>query len=99
MMDDCRKLAPATRQVHLRQLAFKDRILQMVAEIAHGVVNRAQPLFIANVVADKIRSAHCYSAVRANMPNPQCRPEPMDKGPATGCSNRRRRWTAVRDWR
>ena len=48
----------ASYEISGSELAFEDRVLEMVAEIAHGLVHGPKPLVIANVVADEVGIAH-----------------------------------------
>ena len=45
-------------QIDRRELALEDRVLQMVAEIAHGLEDFAQPLIVADIVADEKSISH-----------------------------------------
>ncbi len=60
---------PALRQVRSRKLAFENGILQMVAVPAHGLKHLAQPLVVADVVADQVGGAHGYSP--RELPQPE----------------------------
>src|SRR5947199_9010572 len=93
MVDDCGKLGLAARQVHVRQLALKDGVLQVVAKITHGVVDGAQSLLVADVVTDQIGGAHSYngspcseefgSYEGTNNPIPKWAECPRHRGPET----------------
>ena len=58
VLDDLRERVAATSQVNRGELALEDRVLQMVAEVAHGFVDLAEALVIADVVADEESVAH-----------------------------------------
>src|SRR5207245_5631024 len=47
---DFAQLSTATRQVHRRQLAFEDRVLEVVPVVPHRLVDLSQPLLLATVV-------------------------------------------------
>jgi hypothetical protein len=65
MFDDFAERMAAAGQVDPRKLAFKDRVLQVIAEVTHGFEDLAQPLVIGDVIADEIRVAHgCRSRER-----------------------------------
>lgn len=46
------------REVDRSELALEDGILQVHAEIAHGVVNLAQAFGVADVVGDEVGVSH-----------------------------------------
>ena len=52
MVDDLCQLPSAPRQVAARQLALEDRILEMVAEPAHGLKDSVEAIVVADVAAD-----------------------------------------------
>ena len=52
------QLPSAPRQVAARQLALEDRILEMIAEPAHGLKDSAEALVVGDVVADQIGGSH-----------------------------------------
>src|SRR5579872_5024887 len=58
VMDDRRQLRPQPSQIGRRKLALEHRILKMVPIAAHGLVNLAQPLVIADVITNEVRGAH-----------------------------------------
>ncbi len=57
-MDDLRKLGAEPDEIHARELAFEDGILEMIAEAAEDLENFAQAPVVADVVRDKIRISH-----------------------------------------
>src|ERR1017187_1916458 len=67
MVDDRRQFRTAPRQVRRRQLAFEDRILQMVPVPTHRLKDLAQTFVIANVVADQIGKAHAQRTAFAGV--------------------------------
>jgi hypothetical protein len=58
MIDDRVKVCPAFRQIHRRHLTLKYRILEMIPIGSHFLEHHAQPLFVADVVADQVAHAH-----------------------------------------
>ncbi len=54
---------PALGQVGRRELALEDRVLQVVAEIPHGLKDLTEPLVVGDVVADENRISHGGSPV------------------------------------
>src|SRR5688572_793711 len=54
VVNDLAELVPAANQVDRGELAFEDRVLQVIAEAAHGLVDFAEALVVADVVADEI---------------------------------------------
>ena len=50
MVDDFGQAVPATRQIRLRQLALEHRVLEVIAEPTHDLVNLGKPLVLADVV-------------------------------------------------
>jgi hypothetical protein len=58
MVDYFAEGVAAADEIGRRELAFKDGILEMIAEIAHGLIHGAQPLVVTDVVANEIRIAH-----------------------------------------
>src|SRR6266404_5996220 len=58
VIDNRRQVRAAPRQVAPRQLAFEDRVLQMVTIPAHNLKHLAPALVVADVVADQIGGAH-----------------------------------------
>jgi hypothetical protein len=53
VLDDFAKRVAASGEIDRRELTLEDRVLQMVAEVAHGLKDLAQPLVIADIVADE----------------------------------------------
>jgi len=58
VVDDVGKLGAATDQIRLSQLAFKNRILKMIAVPAHGLEDLAQAFVVADVVTDQVGLPH-----------------------------------------
>lgn len=58
MVDDLPEGVAAANQVSWRELALEDRILEMVAEVAHRFEDAPESLVIADVVAYEISIAH-----------------------------------------
>lgn len=69
-MNDLAQLGAAARQIHRRELALEDGILEVIAKVTHRLKDLAQALFVADVVADEIGLAHCVYLDRIN-PIPQ----------------------------
>jgi hypothetical protein len=61
MVDDPRQIRPTPRQIRRRKLTFEHGVLQMVPVPAHRLKDFAQPLVVADVVADQVRSTHKIS--------------------------------------
>src|ERR1700687_5511517 len=57
VIDDHRELVSAPGQISLGELAFEHRVLQVVAEPAHDLVDLGEPLVLADVVRDEERGA------------------------------------------
>ena len=73
VMNDLGQFGSALNQLALAELAFKHAVLQMIAPVAHRLINFAKPLGITNVVGNDIRVSHdvrladkCAKAVRGN---------------------------------
>src|SRR5581483_8192259 len=60
VVDELTQSFAATDQVCRRELAFEDRILQVIPETAHGLEHLLQAFLIADVVTDEIGSAHPF---------------------------------------
>jgi len=58
VLDDLPEHIPAAGEIGGRQLAFEDRILQMIAEVPHRFVDPAEAFVVADVVANKIGISH-----------------------------------------
>jgi hypothetical protein len=58
MLDDFRERMPTSGQIDRRELALEDRVLQMVAEVAHGLEDLAEAFVVADVVANEKSVAH-----------------------------------------
>ncbi len=58
MMDDGAELSPKPHQIGGRELAFENRILQVVAVSAHGLEDLPQSLVVGDVVADEKGFTH-----------------------------------------
>jgi hypothetical protein len=54
VVDDLAEHMPAAHQIGWRELALEDRVLQMVAEVAHRLVDRLQAFVLADVVTDEV---------------------------------------------
>jgi len=74
MINDLAERMAAAHQVGRCELALEDGVLKMVTEVAHRFEHLAEPLFVADVVADEIGVAHIaaslYSLIAANNPRP-----------------------------
>lgn len=66
MIDDASQIRPAAHQILSRELAFENRVLQMIPVVAHSLKDFAQALVIADVVADQIGVAHRFTRTRAS---------------------------------
>jgi len=64
VLDDLGERMPALGQIDRRELALEDRVLQVVAEIPHGLEDLAKPLVVADVVADKVGVSHGRGSTR-----------------------------------
>jgi molybdopterin-binding protein len=94
VVDDLRQEVPAARQVRCRELALEDRVLQVVAEPAHGLVDLREPAVVADVVADQVRVPHlsCIGRSRQTLrvrPHAKARP-PAATGLIVALSGRNR---------
>ena len=58
MVDDLGEQVAAPGQVGLRELAFEDRLLQMIAKPAHRLMDFGEALVVADVVTDEIGLPH-----------------------------------------
>jgi hypothetical protein len=58
MVDYFAEGVAAADEIGRGKLALEDGILEMVTEIAHGLVDGAQALVVADVVTDEIGIAH-----------------------------------------
>lgn len=58
VIDNLLEVGPAFRHVDRRHLAFEHRILDVIPVRTHLLEYEAQPLFIANVVADQVSCTH-----------------------------------------
>jgi hypothetical protein len=58
MLDDPAQLGPASREIPLRELAFENRVLEMVAESTHRLEDLAQPAIVGDVVTDQVGLPH-----------------------------------------
>lgn len=58
VLDDVAQGVPAAGQIDGGELALEDRVLQVVAKVPHGLVDLAEPLVIADVVADEVGVSH-----------------------------------------
>lgn len=58
VLDDLAERMPALGEIDRGELALEDRVLQMVAEVAHGLEDLAEPLVVADVVADEKSVTH-----------------------------------------
>ncbi len=57
-MNDLRQLGTTLDQFGLRELAFEDAVLEMVAPVPHCLVNFAETLRVADVVGNDERMSH-----------------------------------------
>lgn len=62
VLDDFAENVPALGEVDGRELALEDRVLQVVAEVAHGLIDPAEAFVVADVVADEIGVSHGLDA-------------------------------------
>jgi len=58
MLDQLAEHMAAFGQIDGRELALEDGVLEVVAEIAHGLEDLAQSFIVANIVADEKRISH-----------------------------------------
>jgi len=58
VVNDGTQFAPQPDEICSGELAFENRILQMIAVTAHSFENLAQSLFVRNVVANQEGFAH-----------------------------------------
>lgn len=82
VVDDLGEHVAAARQIARSELAFEDRVLQMIAEPAHGLVDLGEAAVVADVVTDEKGVAHVLEEYRAmsrralrppaRLPGPQC---------------------------
>jgi hypothetical protein len=68
VVDQFTQDVPALREVDGRELAFEDRVLQVVPEIAHGLEDLAEALAVVNVVADEVGGSHWGGTLRLIAP-------------------------------
>jgi hypothetical protein len=58
VINDFAQRMTAADKIGRGELAFEDRVLEMVAEVAHGFVNGPEPLVVADVVVDEVGITH-----------------------------------------
>ncbi len=58
VLDEFGQRMSALGQIDWRELALEDRVLQVIAEVAHGPVDFAEAFVVADVVTDEKSVAH-----------------------------------------
>lgn len=66
MVDDVPERRPTARQIDGGPLTLEDGVLEMIAEIAHGLEDPAESLVVGDVVTDEIGVSHGWTVSQRN---------------------------------